>query len=247
MATTSDYHRSAALSKAAPRATRALPRALQGILLLSYPLIVYLGYSRLGARSLALLLLALYAASIALRLRGSAREIAQLLREHAGLAILLAASLATGDSTLLLFLPVIASLYLLWTFASSLRRGMPMIERFARIVEDDLPDFTLPYCRKVTIAWCAFLAANALCALILALAAPLSWWALYCGLIAHLFVAALLVGEFVLRKIWFRYYGDGWIDRAFRALFPPSASANGRRSLAYQARREREAATRSSA
>ena len=37
-----------------------------------------------------------------------------------------------------------------------------MIERFARIVEDDLPDFCRPYCRKVTWIWSAFLLSNAI-------------------------------------------------------------------------------------
>ena len=169
------------------------------------------------------------------------------MRQHIGLAILIAIALATGDSTVLLLMPVIVSLYLLWTFSASLRDGMPMIERFARIVEDDLPDFTIPYCRKVTVVWCVFLATNALCVLTLALAAPIEWWALYSGLISYLLVGAMLVGEFVVRKIWFRHFGDGLIDRAFSRVFPPRRTANGRRSLAYQRDRERGEATRSSA
>ena len=48
----------------------------------------------------------------------------------------------------------------------------------------------------------------------------------------------LFAGEFVVRKLWFRHYGDGAFDRVFRWLFPPERTANGRRSLAYvEARR----------
>jgi len=235
------------MSKPAELGARRISEALQGIFFLGYPLIVYVAYTRLEARALAILLFALYAVSIAIRFRGSAAEIGSLLRQHLGLAILIAIAIATGNATVLLFMPVIVSSYLLWTFSASLRSGMPMIERFARIVEDDLPDFTIPYCRKVTIVWCVFLAANALCVLVLALAAPLEWWALYSGLIAYLLVGAIILGEFLVHKIWFRYFGNGLLDRALRALFPPQRTANGRRSLAYQAQRERGVTTSTSA
>jgi uncharacterized membrane protein len=142
-----------------------------------------------------------------------------------------------GDRTLLLLLPTIVSAYLFATFAWSLRRGPPMIERFARMVEDDLPDFTLPYCRKVTGIWCAFLAANAGAVLVLALAAPLGWWALYTGALFYLLLGLLLAGEFVFRKWWFRHYGDGLADRLLARCFPAERTANGRRSLAYAERR----------
>ncbi len=235
------------MSKPTPRARRTLSDALQGIFFLSYPLIVYFAYTRLEARTLAIWLLSIYGISVAVRFRGSAAGVRHVVRQHIGLAILIAIALVTGDSTVLLFMPVIVSLYLLWTFSASLRDGTPMIERFARIAEDDLPDFTIPYCRKVTAVWCVFLATNALCVLILALVAPIEWWALYSGLISYLLVGAILAGEFVARKIWFRYFGNGLIDRAFSRVFPARRTANGRRSLAYQARRERGETTRSSA
>ncbi|MBW2714831.1 MAG: hypothetical protein JRD03_02065 [Deltaproteobacteria bacterium] len=235
------------MSKPAVLGRQKISKALQGIFFLAYPLIVYFAYTRLETRTLAILLFALYAISIAIRFRGSAAEIWLVLRQHIGLAILIAIALATGNSTVLLFMPVIVSLYLLWTFSASLRSGIPMIERFARIVEDDLPDFTIPYCRKVTIVWCAFLAANALCVLILALAAPLEWWALYSGLISYLLIGTIFLGELLVHKIWFRYFGDGPLDRTLSRLFPPEHTENGRRSLAYQAQRERGEATTTSA
>lgn len=227
------------MSKPGQPVRERISEALQGIFFLAYPLIVYFAYTRLETRTLAIALLVLYGISVAIRFRRSATEIRQLLRQHLGLAALIAIALATGNATVLLFMPVIVSGYLFWTFSASLRAGMPMIERFARIVEDDLPDFTIPYCRKVTIVWCVFLAANALCVLILALAAPIEWWALYAGLISYLLIGTIVIGEFLVHKIWFRYFGNGWFDRILRRLFPPEHTANGRRSLAYQARRER--------
>ena len=235
------------MSKPAALGRQRISAALQGIFFLGYPLIVYFAYTRLETRALAFLLFALYGISVAIRFRGSAAEIMLLLRQHIGLAILIVIALATGNSTVLLFMPVIVSGYLLWTFSASLRDGMPMIERFARIVEEDLPDFTIPYCRKVTIVWCVFLAANSLCVLVLALTASIEWWALYSGLISYLLIGAIFIGEFVVHKIWFRYFGSGLLDRALSRLFPPEHTANGRRSLAYQVRRERGETTRTSA
>ena len=58
-------------------------------------------------------------------------------------------------------------------------------------------------------------------------------------------IGALFAGEFVLRKIWFRHYGDGLGDQIFRWAFPPERTALGRRSLAYVA--ERAVAQRDSA
>lgn len=213
---------------------------LQTAFYLAYPLTVYFAYTRLETRQLALLLLGLYAISVAVRYRGSATDLWALLRQFSGLGILIGVAIATGNRTVLLFLPVAVNLFLFGTFSLSLRNGPPMIERFARMVEDDLPDFTVPYCRKVTIAWCMFLAANAVFMVALALAAPLSWWALYTGLISYLVIGALLAGEFVLRKIWFRHYGNGLADRIFRWIFPPQRTALGRRSLAYVAERGAE-------
>jgi len=235
------------MSKPMARWRQWTSQVLQGVFYLSYPLIVYLAYTRLGARTLALSLLVLYGISAAIRFRSSIAEIRSLLRQHSGLFVLIAIAFATGNATVLLFMPVIVSLYLLWTFSASLRSGMPMIERFARIVEDDLPDFTAPYCRKVTIVWCVFLAFNAACVLVLALAAPIEWWALYSGLISYLLVGTIVIGEFLVHKIWFRYFGNGWFDQILRRVFPPEHTANGRRSLAYQALRARGETTRTSA
>ena len=230
-----------AAETAPPSLGQVVSGALQVVFHLGYPLVVYLAYTRLETRALALLLLGLYVATAVFRFRGSRDEIWRLLRQHAGLGVLIGIAVATGNRTVLLLLPVVVNLYLLWTFSSSLRDGPPMIERFARMVEDDLPDFTLPYCRKVTWMWCAFLAGNAVALVTLAFVAPVGWWALYTGLISYLLIGLLLAGEFLFRKLWFRYYTGGPADRLLAWAFPPQRTANGRRSLAYVAQREANA------
>ncbi len=232
-------------ARPAIRPRQLVAGALQGGFYLGYPLILYLAHTRLSARSVGGILLALYGASMLLRMRGSAGELWRIARQHLPLLALIAAAIALGNRTLLLLLPMLVSLYLFGTFANSLRRGPPMIERFARAIEDDLPDFTLPYCRRVTALWCGFLAANSFAVAGLALFAPLGWWAFYTGVLFYGLLGALLAAEFCVRKWWFRYYDDGLADRVFARWFPPEKTANGRRSLAYVARRE--AAGRTSA
>ncbi|MEE2678578.1 MAG: hypothetical protein VX546_08385 [Myxococcota bacterium] len=214
-------------------AGRIAGTTVQAAFFLAFPFIIWAGYTHLGTRTLGGLLIALYAIGFLLRGGGSAEALWGLARQHLPLLLLVLLAVLTGNETLLLFVPMLVSLYLLWTFAASLRRGMPVIERFARAVEVDLPDFCVPYCRKVTGVWCGFLAANALCVGALALWAPLEWWALYAGLVFYGLMGTLLAGEFVFRKLWFRHYGDGVADRIFAKWFPASRTKNGRRSLAY--------------
>jgi uncharacterized membrane protein len=211
---------------------------LQGLFYLAYPLVIYAAHTHLGTRGVGGILLGLYGLSMLLRMRGTASDLWQVLRQHLGLVALILAAVVLGNRTLLLLLPMLVSIYLFATFAWSLHRGPPMIERFARLVEDDLPDFTLPYCRKVTGVWCAFLAGNSVAVLVLAVAAPIGWWALYTGALFYLLLGLLLASEFIFRKWWFRYYGDGPADRLLARVFPPERTANGRRSLAYVERRE---------
>jgi uncharacterized membrane protein len=233
----------AGAARPALRAWRVALEIFQGALFLAYPFIVYFGYRRLETRGVGILLLGLIALSLALRIRGPAAEIWRLVRQHLGLVLVIGLAILTGERRVLLLLPMLVSLLLLATFGWSLRSGPPLVERFARLVDPDLPDFCVPYCRKVTITWCAFLAANALCVALLALAGPFEWWALYTGLVFYLLMGALFAGEFILRKLWFRFYRDGLADRILVRVFPPERTANGRRSLAYVERRRERAAT----
>ena len=219
----------------------------QAVLFLAYPFIVYFAYQRLETRAVGGLLLGLVALSLALRARGPADEIWRLVRQHLGLVLLIGLSIVTGERFVLLLLPMAVSLYLLGTFSWSLHVGPPIVERFARLADPDLPDFCAPYCRKVTIAWCGFLAANSVCVALLAVIGPFEWWALYTGLVFYLLLGALFAAEFALRKLWFRFYGDGLADRILARAFPPERTANGRRSLAYVQRRRERAAIRPSA
>jgi len=216
---------------------------LQALFFVAYPLLIYVAHTRFETRAVAAAVLALYGFSFLLRSRGRAGALWPLLKQHMPLAVLIAVAIAADDRRLLLLLPVVVSAYLFGTFAWSLRVGPPMIERFARMVEDDLPPFTRPYCRRVTLLWCVFLAANTATVALLAVAAPLSWWAIYTGAVFYALLALLLAAELCFRKWWFRYYGNGFADRIFARFFPPEKTAAGRRSLAYVAARVERSAS----
>jgi len=215
-----------------------LTGALQVAFFLAYPFVVYYG----RARGAGVVLLLCGCALALLRLRGTANELRRLLLQHAAVPVFIALAVALDSHTLMKMLPALISLYLLATFSWSLHSGPPMIERFARLVEGDLPPFTQPYCRKVTWVWCGFFAVNALVVSVLALAAPPRWWTLYTGLVLYLALGAIGGAEFLVRKWWFRYYGDGPVDRLLASIFPSEGTANGRRSLAYVERRRSLAA-----
>jgi uncharacterized membrane protein len=219
---------------------------LQTVFILAYPFIVYLAYRRFETRAAGGVLLGLVCLSLALQIRGPAADLWRLVREHLALLVLIGIAILTGERFVLQLLPMAVSLFLLATFGWSLRAGPPLVERFARLVDPDLPDFCVPYCRKVTIFWCVFLAANALCAGLLAWLGSFETWALYTGLVAYLLLGAAFAGEWVLRKLWFRYYGQGFGDRVMARLFPAERTANGRRSL-EAVRLRHEMAIRSSA
>lgn len=116
----------------------------------------------------------------------------------AAAGLLGAGSLIDADLAMRTY-PVLMSLAMLSAFAASLARPPTMIERFARLIEPDLPPAGVRYARGVTWAWCGFFAVNAGVALWTALAASLEVWALYNGLISYGVMGLLLGGELLLR------------------------------------------------
>src|SRR6187402_2914005 len=132
---------------------------LLGLLLLLYPLLVYVGLQQLGPRALAAILLA--AALLRLVV---AKVAGQALGNSSWLLLAAAAAtgltLVTGSVIGLKFYPVLVSAVLLGVFGFSLWRPPSMIERFARLQQPDLPVQAIPYTRKVTWVWCGFFVVN---------------------------------------------------------------------------------------
>ncbi|MCO8060052.1 MULTISPECIES: hypothetical protein [Acinetobacter] len=118
-----------------------------------------------------------------------------------GFAILCGAlSLTLKEHIWLKLYPVFMSLGALFIFAGTLIKPPSMIERFARLVEPELPSEGVRWTYQVTKVWCVFFGINAVIALITVFFAPMEIWVLYNGLISYLLMGILLIAEFILRK-----------------------------------------------
>tara|TARA_B100000424_G_scaffold106744_1_gene80350 strand:- start:659 stop:1276 length:618 start_codon:yes stop_codon:yes gene_type:complete len=115
-------------------------------------------------------------------------------------ALLIAISLLSEAELGLRAYPVLVNLAMLSVFATSLWRGMPVIERLARLQEPDLPDAGVGYTRKVTRVWCGFFVFNASVAAATALYADLATWTLYNGLVSYVLMGLLFCGEWLVRR-----------------------------------------------
>ncbi|MBX7078746.1 MAG: hypothetical protein K1X88_06115 [Nannocystaceae bacterium] len=171
------------------------------VLTVAYPLLVWAGLSRGNVRATAVTLVGVGGALLLLRARGRGwRDVGALARPLLPTLVAAAATGLTGDPALLLWAPVVVNLGLLAGFGATLRPGrVPMIERFARLQHPELSARARRWCRGVTTLWLGFFAANAVASAVLAAAAPLSWWAAYCGGGVYGLIGLLLVGERVLR------------------------------------------------
>lgn len=167
------------------------------VLLVLYPLLVYVGLQQLGPRVLAAILLAAALLRVVV-----AKVTRQALGNSSWLLFAAAAAtgstLATGSVFGLKFYPVLVSAVLLAVFGYSLWRPPSMIERFARLQQADLPEQAIPYTRKVTWVWCGFFVLNGTIATATVFASD-QVWALYNGLLSYILMGILLAGEYLVR------------------------------------------------
>jgi uncharacterized membrane protein len=168
----------------------------------AYPVVVYFGLTRWSVRSVAAVLLAMIAVSVALRMKGIDRaRLQSVVVPVLPTVVLSIVAGALDRQWALLLVPVIVNLGLLTAFASSLRPGrVPMVERFARLREPELPEGGVAYCRAVTRVWIGFFVVNAAISGALALWAPLSWWTLWCGALAYACIGLVFAIEIAVRR-----------------------------------------------
>lgn len=178
-----------------------LVNLLYGLLVLAYPLVVYVGLMHLNARSTAFgLLLLTVLRFLLLRAAGPGKGT----WTHAMVPVVLTAGLVGlafvfDADAYLLFYPVAINAVMLVLFAESLVRPPSIIERFARISEPDLPQSGVRYTRKVTMAWCVFFILNGGAALYTATLSDLELWTVYNGVIAYVLMAIMFAGEYLIR------------------------------------------------
>ena len=183
---------------------KALLNLFFAIAVIAYPFLVYWGLTRFQPRVLALMLLGLFAMRWVVAGKLNAAAVKSLLPVAGAVAATMSLVLIFGDGRLLLLNPVFINLVFLAAFAYTLRRPPSMIERFARLRENDLPAQAIPYCRKVTIVWCVFFLVNGGVALWTALAASVKVWTLYNGLISYGLMGVLFAIEYLVRRVQMR-------------------------------------------
>lgn len=98
--------------------------------------------------------------------------------------------------------PAFMNIAMLIAFAQTLIRPPSMIERFARLVEPNLPEHGVRYTRAVTWAWCVFFTVNATIAAYTAAFSSWSVWTLYNGVIAYIAMGAVFAGELLIRPFF---------------------------------------------
>ncbi|ELR8777215.1 hypothetical protein QMJ61_004395 [Escherichia coli] len=181
---------------------RSLPmiKLLTGLLLLTWPFLIWLGLVHNSLHWL----LPLMALLLLLRLRQTRRQAGPLqvitkIVAVVGIALCVA-SFMLKTHQLLLFYPVVVNAVMLAVFGGSLWSAMPIVERLARLQEPDLPEKGVRYTRYVTEIWCGFFIINGGIALFTALYADMSLWTAWNGIIAYLLIGFLTAGEWLIRR-----------------------------------------------
>lgn len=200
----------------------------------AYPYLLSGALPRFGVSRVAIALLCGVVISFAVRGRSWLGPLRRSAAPSLGFPILLAAAAFSGNVLYLQLVPSVVYLTLASWFYASLRSGDSIVERAARLLVPEAPDFIRPYCRKVTALWVTFFAASAIAIACLAVAGAQAEWAFFTGkLVYALMIAASLV-EFLVRKTWFRYYfHGGWFDRLWGYWFPAENTPEGRRSMQH--------------
>jgi uncharacterized membrane protein len=201
---------------------KVLLGVLTAVLVVLYPVAIWLGLTYLSARTVGLWILAVLVPVTVYRFRRAARaDVAAVLRIPLVIGAVVGLGAWLDDPRFVLATPVCINLGLLLTFGASLR-GTPMIERFARMQQPDgLSPAQAAHCRQMTWAWVGFFALNAATAAALAALGDVTAWAAYNGGIAYALMGLMFAAEYLLRKYRFREYGEGLHDRLLARVLPP--------------------------
>lgn len=199
---------------------------VNAVLVVAYPIAIWLGLTYLGTRSVSVMVLGLLVPMLAIRLRKADRATFwSIVRVPIAILALVVLGAITEDPRFVLAMPVVINVVLLATFGETLRAGqVPMIERFARLSEPELSAEKQAHCRSWTRRWCAFFVVNASIALVLGLLASPFVWAAYTGGIAYALMGAMFAIEYLTRKSRFRDDPPrNAMDRWMMKVFPPRA------------------------
>jgi len=179
-------------------------RLLLGVVLVCYPLIVYLMLDKIGPALLGIILILL----MLVRSGFWSRRSPTLAWSSLALAAIAIGLLLIDDTALVLKLyPALVNLGLLVAFAYTLVYPPSMIERIVRAMRRPLSVKTGPYTRIVTMVWCGFFTVNGIVATLIALSGSLTFWTIYNGLVSYIIMGMLIIGELIFRYFYKRHHG----------------------------------------
>ena len=182
-------------------------RVLLALIVLAYPILVYVGLQHWKLAQLSLLLVGLALLRLWLFKNKKHGVLNIGLATSFVLLVLAVLSWLMDADVWLKFYPVAISASLLVVFAHSLGTDKPMIQRFAELRESDIDGHKKQYMHQLTVVWCGFFLINGGVALWTALYGTDAQWALYNGLISYVLIGGLMLGElayrhlFVLRRV----------------------------------------------
>lgn len=179
-------------------------RLLLGILLVCYPLIVYLTIYKLGPVPLGFIMILL----LLLRGRIWFQNKPTAAWGSFALAAIAGSFLLGDDAAIVLKLyPVLINFGLLVAFMYTLFNPPSMIERIVRALRMPMSAKAGPYTRVVTMVWCGFFIVNGSIASLIAVSGSLGAWTIYNGLIAYIVMGVIIVGELIFRYFYKRRHG----------------------------------------
>jgi uncharacterized membrane protein len=203
------------------RSARIVLVAASALAAVTYPFTVYYGLSQWGPRRGAPVVLGTIALLAVANLKGGTLvELWRVLRLPLALLALVLVGALVENPRFMMAMPVLVNLVFLHAFGGSLRGSTPLVERFARLQEDELSAEEVAYCRGVTWVWTVYFAANIVVCGVMALWAPLSWWTLYAGLLAYVIMGTIFTVEYLVRKFRFRRFSAGLHDRILERVLP---------------------------
>ncbi len=183
-----------------------------------YPVIVLGGLLTVGVRPTALVLLILTGRRLIAAILTSRSTSKLMLLQAVSVAAIIAAAAISGSKTALRLTPFAIQVSILIMFVLSLR-GVPIIERFARLQRADLPGDQVLYCRKLTVIWIGVLLANAALVLSAALWAGDALWTILVGPVSYGLLGFVFTVEYLYRKRRFQEFEPkNPLDRILKPL-----------------------------
>ena len=193
-------------------------KILDAIVLFLYPVIVVVGITYLGVRWTALLILVLLGRRIIGLVITNKEGTRIILYQVIAMAVIVGVAAASKSHFALRVAPFMISLTFISSFAGSMR-GVPIIERFARLAEPDLSEEEVRYCRKLTKAWMGVLAANSVLVFSAAFVEDKILWTILVGPVSYALLGSAFLVEYPYRKWRFQKFNmKNPVDRVLKKL-----------------------------